>query len=99
MFGLVGVAELRRRSCAACYLFWHLRLDNSAAYVVGLLLDLGIVATRGALIGLTLGMSVGTLGNGACGCIEHFICLLSLVWHMGGLAGVCTLGTCCMLRI
>jgi hypothetical protein len=68
-------------------------LDNSAANVVGLLLDLVMVAMRGALIGLTLGMSVGTLRIGACGCMERVICLLSLVWGMGMLAVACTLGT------
>ncbi len=73
--------------------------DNSAANVVGLLLDLVIAAMRGAVIGLTVGISVGTLGSGACGCMEHMICLLSSVWCMGMLAGACTLGTCCVLQI
>jgi hypothetical protein len=94
--GLVGVTALR--SCDACPLHWRLHLDNSAANVVSLLLDLVMVAMRGALIGLTLGISVGTLGNGACGCMERMICLLSLVWGMGMLAGACTLGTCCVLQ-
>ncbi len=95
--GLGGVMALRSR--AAHHLRWHLHLDNSAANVVGLLLDLVIVATRGALIGLTVGMSVGTLRTGACSCMERVICLLSLLWGMGMLAGVCTLGTCCVLQI
>jgi hypothetical protein len=58
-----------------------------------------MVAMRGTLIGLTVGMSVGTLGIGACGCMDCVICLLSLVWGMEMLAGVCTLGTCCVLQI
>ncbi len=95
--GLVGVTTLR--SCDAHCLHWHLRLDDSAAYVVGLLLNLVMVATQGALIGLAVGISVGTLGTGACGCMEHVICLLSLVWRIGMLAGAwCTLGTCCGLQ-
>jgi hypothetical protein len=93
--GLVGVMALCSRD-AYC-LHWHLRLDDSGANVVGLLLDLVMVATRGTLIGLTVGISVGTLGMGACVCMEHVICLLSLVWGMGMLAGACTLGTRCVL--
>ncbi len=95
--GLVVVTALRSRE--ACCLCWHLHLDDSAANVEGLLLDPVMVAMRGTLIGLTLGMSVGTLGIGACVCMERVICLLSSVWGMGVLAGVCTLGTCCILRI
>jgi hypothetical protein len=94
--GLVGVTALC--SCDACCLRWRLRLDNSAAYVVGLLLDLVVVAMRGALIGLTVRISMGTLKIGACGCMECKNCLLSLVWGMGMLAGACTLGTCCVLQ-
>jgi hypothetical protein len=93
---VVGLAALR--SLDACCLCWHLCLDNSAVNVVGLLLDLVMVATRGALIGLTEGISLGTLRIGACGCIEHVICLLLMVWDMGMLAGACTLGTCCVLQ-
>ncbi len=85
-------------SCDACCVRWHLSLDNSAANVVGLLLDLVMVAMQGALIGVTLGISMGTLGIGACGCMERVICLLSLVWGMGMFAGACTLGTCCVLQ-
>jgi hypothetical protein len=94
--GLVGGMTLR--SCDACCLHWRLHLDNSATNVVGLLLDLVMVAMRDVLIGLTLGISMGTLGIGACSCMEHVICLLSLVWGMGMLASACTLGTCCVLQ-
>jgi hypothetical protein len=73
--GLVGRTALRRRD--ACHLHWHSCLDNSAINVVGLWLDSVVVATRGALIGLTVGITVGTLGIGACGCIDCMICLLS----------------------
>jgi hypothetical protein len=52
-----------------------------------------MVAMWGALIGLTLGISVGTLGICACDCMESVICLLSLVWGMGMFVGACTLGT------
>jgi hypothetical protein len=61
--GLDGVTALH--SCDAHRLCWHLHLDDSAANVLGSLLDSVMVAMRGALIGLTLGMSVGTLGIGA----------------------------------
>jgi hypothetical protein len=57
--GLIGVTALR--SCDACHLRWHLRLSDPAANKVGLLLDLVIVAMQGVLIGLTVGISVGTL--------------------------------------
>ncbi len=69
---LVGVTTLR--SCVACHLQWCLHLDNSAANVVGLLLGLVMVTMQGALIGLTAGLPVGTLGIGACGFI--LICLV-----------------------
>ncbi len=95
--GLVGVTALH--SPAACYLQWHSHLDKSEGKVVGLLLGLMVVATRGALMGLTVGLLVGTLRIGACGCMEHMICLLSSVWGMGMLIGACTLGTCCVVRI
>jgi hypothetical protein len=78
--GLVGVTALRSR--VACRLRWHSRLDDLAPNVVGLLLGSMVVAMRGALMGLTVGISVGTLRIGACGCMEHVICLLSLVWGM-----------------
>jgi hypothetical protein len=35
---------------------------------------------------------------GTCGCIDHMIRLLSLVWGMGMLAGAFTLGTCWVLQ-
>ena len=95
--GLGGVMALH--SCDAHCLRWRLHLDDSAANVVGLLLDLVMVAMRDALMGLTVGISVGTLGIGACGCMERVICLLSLVWGIGMLAGACTHRTCCMLQI
>jgi hypothetical protein len=78
--GLGGVTALC--SCVACCLRWPLHLDNSAANVVGLLLDLVMVAMQGALIGLTVGISVCTFRIGAYGCMVHVICLLSLVWGM-----------------
>jgi hypothetical protein len=78
--GLVGVTVLCSR--VACRLQWCLHLDDLAANVVGLGLGLMVVVTRGALMGLTLGISVGTLGMGACGCMERVICLMSLVWGM-----------------
>ncbi len=94
--GLVGGRALRSRD--ACCLHWHLHLDNSAINVVGLGLDSVVVATRGALIGLTVGIMVGTLGIGACGCMDCVIRLLSLVGGMGMLAGAFTLGTLCVLQ-
>jgi hypothetical protein len=75
-----------------------LRLGSSAINVVSLRLDSVMVATRGALIGLTVGITVGTLGIGAYGCMDHVICLLSSVGGMGMLAGAFTLGTCCVLQ-
>ncbi len=95
--GLIVVTA--SRSHEAHCLRWHLHLDNSAANVEDLLLDPVMVALRGTIIGLTVGMSLGTLGIGACVCMERVICLLSSVWGMGVLASVCTLGTCCSLQI
>ncbi len=94
--GLVGRTALR--SCDARRLHWRLRLDDSATDVVSFWLGLVMVALRGALIGVSVGISVGTLGIDACGCMDCVICLLSLVWSMGMLAGVFTLGTCCVLQ-
>ncbi len=94
--GLVGGTALCSRD-AGC-LPWRSRLDDSAINVVGLQLDLVVVATRGALIGLTVGIMVGTLRIGACGCMDLVIRLLSLVGGMGMLAGAFTLGTCCVLQ-
>jgi hypothetical protein len=62
--GLVGVTALR--SCDACCLRQCLRLDDSAANVVGSLLDLVMVAMQGVLISLTVGISVGTIEIFAC---------------------------------
>jgi hypothetical protein len=87
--GLVGGTALR--SCDARCLHWRLHLDNSATNVVGLLLDLVMVARRGALIGLTIEISLGTLRIGACHRMECVICLLSSVWGMEMLAGASTL--------
>jgi hypothetical protein len=78
--GLVGLMALH--SCVARCLCWRLWLDDLAANVVGLLLGLMVVVTRGTLIGLTVGISVSNLGIGACGCMELMICLFSLVWGM-----------------
>jgi hypothetical protein len=86
------------RSCDACRLHWHLHLDDFVINVVGLRLDSVVVAMQGALIGLTVGITVGTLGIGACGCMDRVICLLPLVGGMGMLAGAFTLGTHCVLQ-
>jgi hypothetical protein len=94
---LVGVTALRSRD--ACHLCLHLCLDDYAANVVGLLLGLAMVATWSALIGLPVGISVGTFRIGACSCMECMIHLLSMVWSMGMSADACTLGTCCTLQI
>jgi hypothetical protein len=94
--GLVGGTALR--SCDAHCLNWRSRLDDSAIIVVGLRLDLVVVATQGALIGLTVVITVRVLGIGACGCMDCVIRLLSLVGGMGMLAGAFTLGTRCMLQ-
>ncbi len=96
MVGLISGMALRSRD-AHCLRLCSC-LDDSATNVVGVQLDLLMVSTWGVLIGLTLGISVGTLGIGACGCMERAICLLSLVWGMGMLAGAFTLGTCCVLQ-
>jgi hypothetical protein len=90
---LVGGMALRSHD-AHC-LRWRLHLDDSATNVVGLRLDLVMVAMQSALIGLTLGTTVGTLGIGACVCMDHVIRLLSSIW---GMADAFTLGTRCMLQ-
>jgi hypothetical protein len=82
-------------------------LDELAGKVVGLipgmqaslLVGLMVVATRGALMGLPVGLLVGTPRTGDCDCMERVICLLSLVWGLGMLDGACTLGTHCVLRV
>jgi hypothetical protein len=86
------------RSCDACRFHWRSRLDDSAIIVVGLRLDSVVVAMGGVLIGFTVGIMVGTLGIGACSCMDHVICLLSSVGGMGMLAGAFTLGTHCVLQ-
>ncbi len=96
LVGLVGGMALHGHD--AHPLHWRLHLDDSAINVVGLRLDLVMVATRGALIGVTVGITVGTLRIGACGCMDCVIRLLSLVGGMGMLAGAFTLGTCCVLQ-
>ncbi len=78
--GLVGVMALCSR--VACRLRWRLHLDDLAANVVGWLLGSMVVVTRSMLMGLPVGISVGTLKIGACGCMERMICLLSLVGGM-----------------
>ncbi len=57
--GLVGSMALCSRD-AHC-LRWRSHLDNSAINVVSLRLDLVMVAMWGALIGLNVGIMVGTL--------------------------------------
>ncbi len=94
--GLVG--RMAWRICDACRLHWRLHLDDSTTNVVGLRLDSVMVALRGVLIGFPVGISVSTLGIGACGCMDCVICLLSSVWGMGMLAGAITLGTRCVLQ-
>ncbi len=94
--GLVGRTVLR--GLDAHPLRWRLHLDNSAINVVGLRLDLVMVAMQGALIGVTVGIMVGTLRIGACGCMDCMIHLLSSVGGMGMLAGAFTLGTHCVLQ-
>ncbi len=94
--GLIGGTALRSGD-ARC-LHWRSCLDDSAINVGGLRLDLVMVATWGALIDLTIGITVGTLGIGACSCMDRMICLLSSVEGMGMLAGAFALGTCCTLQ-
>ncbi len=69
--GLVGGTALL--GCDARCLRWRWHLDNSAINVVGLRLDSVMVATRGALIGVNVGITVGTLRIGACGCMDRVI--------------------------
>jgi hypothetical protein len=48
------------------------------------------------LVGITL---LSTLGTDGCASMEHVILLLSSVWVVGTLGGVCTLGTHGMLGV
>jgi hypothetical protein len=50
----------------------------------------------GMLVGVTLLSTLGTDGRAS---MEHVILLLSSVWVVGTLGGVCTLGTCGMLGV
>jgi hypothetical protein len=74
---LVGGTALRSRD--ACRFCWRLRLDDFATDVVGLWLGSVMVGLWGALIGLTVGISVDLLGIGVCGCMYRVIHLLSLL--------------------
>ncbi len=53
------------------------------------------------LVGMLVGapLLLGTLGTGVCISMEYVILLLSSIWGVGTLGGVCTLGTCCMLKV
>ncbi len=52
-----------------------------------------LVASMGLAVGLHVGtLMLGTLGTGAIVVIELVILLVSFVWGMGSLVGVCTLG-------
>jgi hypothetical protein len=95
--GLVGGMGLRSRD--AHRLRWRSHLEDYANNVVGLRLDLVMVATRGALTGLTVGVTVGTLRIGAYGCMNCVICLFSSVGGMGMLPGPFTHGivACCKM--
>jgi hypothetical protein len=102
---LGGVVPLR--SCAACCFRRRSRLDESAGKLVGLMLGtwVGLLVGSlvgfmgGALVGLLVGSLMGTLGIGGCGCMEHMILLLSSIWVVGMLGGVCTIRTRCVLRV
>jgi len=52
-----------------------------------------------ALVGLVLGalLLLGIFGIGVCVRVEHMILLLSSLWGVGTLMGVCTLRTHCMV--
>jgi hypothetical protein len=51
------------------------------------------------MVGLLVGSLVGTLGTGGCGCMEHVILLVSLIWVVGMLGGAFTLGTHCVMQV
>ncbi len=56
-----------------------------------------LVASVGMAVGLHVGaLMLGTLGTGAVIVIERIIRLVSFMWGMGSLVGVCTLGACCI---
>ena len=50
----------------------------------------------GMMVGVTL---LCTFGTDGCASMEHVILLLSSVWVVGTLGGVCNLGTCGMLGV
>jgi hypothetical protein len=53
------------------------------------------------LVGMLVGapLLLGTLGTGVCVSMECVILLLSSIWGVGTLGGVCTLRTHCMLGV
>jgi hypothetical protein len=56
-----------------------------------------LVASVRMAVGLHMGaLMLGTLGTDAAIVIERVILLVSFVWGMGSLVGVCTLGACCI---
>ncbi len=103
--GLVEIPALQ--SHAACHFWMRSRLDELAGKAVGLMpgtqpglpVGLLVVSRNVALMGFPVGLLVGTLRTGDCGCMEHVICLSSLIWDFGALSGVCTLWTCCVLWV
>ncbi len=56
-----------------------------------------LVESVGMLVGTSL--LLGTLGTDVCISMECMILLLSSIWGVGTLRGVCILGTCCMLGV
>ncbi len=56
-----------------------------------------LVESVGMLVGALL--LLGTFGTGVCVSMECVILLLSIIWGVGTLGGVCTLRTCCMLGV
>jgi hypothetical protein len=53
------------------------------------------------LVGMLVGapLLLGTLGTGVCISMERVTFLLSSIWGVGTLGGVCALGTCCILGV
>ena len=80
---LIGLAALR--SCTACRFLRHSRLVESVGMLVGLLVGAPLL--------------LGTLGTGVCVSMERVILLLSSIWGVSTLGGVCILETCCMLGV